>query len=613
MFVRIRKRILKKGWGRYAYLVDSRWNSTKKKHEQDIVACLGSVENLPRNGVIEKIITALDTFARKQGITTLSEGLILSNLNDENILTKSFDFGEMLLAKHVITSLSLDKIVENAYKNTEDKQVSDQKLQTCLTAMIACHLHPVSTVSERETHLWYQNRLFLKDKTLLSKDDFYRTLDVLIRNKDEIEKQYFEKNRTLFSEPLDFVLFDTTSIYYYDGEEKINEKSILRYGFSKDGKGNLKQVIVGVLMTKEGVPIAHEVFPGNKSDLKSFPEIVKTVKTKYNIKRIIFVVDRGMVCEENLTLIEEEGMEYILGVKMRKLPPVLKDSVFPIDTDFMDKVKDNLYVSDFSLSSLTQKEQDELIDNLYDDLDTRTQTKEEKEKLKMRILKRRMIVCFNPFAAETEKQKREYFKKIVANKIKFTQNKSWFVKNGYSKYVKINKLDISLNEEKLNQEALYDGVWILTTNCSDKISSSTVSLAYKSLQFVERGFRDLKSQINIRPVYHSKEERIKAHIFVAFLALIVKWYVLNTISSSFHEEGLRFIDSMLSLKAIEVDKSISLYVRTAIDEETIENMKRLKMKIPGKILLDKRVKTTTPQKKPGRPRKNTPHQQSLPT
>lgn len=611
MFVRIRKRILKKGWGRYAYLVDSRWNSVKKKHEQDIVACLGSVDNIPHNGVIEKIITALDTFARKQGITTLSEGVVLPSLNDEQILTQSFDFAEMTLAHHTISTLSLDTILKDAYEKTRKKQLSASKLQACFTAMIARHLHPVSAVSERETHLWYQNQVFLKDKPNLSLMDFYRSLDVLIKNKDEIERQYFEKNRNLFSEPLDLVLFDTTSVYYYDGEEKIKEGSILRYGFSKDGKGNLKQVIVGVLMTKEGVPIAHEVFPGNKSDLKSFKEIISTVKTKYNIKRIIFVADRGMVSEENLTFIEEERMEYILGVKMRKLSQVLRSSLLPADPEFMDKVHKNLYVSDFSLSSLTEKETDELIDNLYDDLDTRVQTKEDKEKLKQRILKRRMIVCFNPYVAEEEKQKREYFKKIIENKIKFKTNKSWFVKNGYSKYVKVDKLDISLNEEKLKQEALFDGVWILTTNCSSEISPETISLAYKSLQFVERGFKDLKSSINIRPIFHFKEERIKAHIFVAFLTLIIKWYILQSINPSQQEEGLAFIDKVLNLKAIEVDKSISLYVRTAIDEETIQNMKRLKMKIPGKVILDKRIKTVTVQKKPGRPRKTISEQLPL--
>lgn len=610
MFVRIRKRILKKGYGRYAYLVDSRWNSVKKKHEQDIVACLGSVDNIPHNGIIEKIITALDTFARKQGLTTLSSGVILPALNNEDILTKSFDYGEMLLGKHVISSLSLDKIFKDAYEKESHKKVSLEKFLQAVCIIISYHLRPQISISELSTTSWYRDNLFAKDKIPLLKDDFYRSLDILIQNKDGIEKEYFEKNRTLFSEPLDLVLFDTTSIYYYDGEEKIKEKSILRYGFSKDGKGNLKQVIVGVLMSQEGRPIAHEVFSGNKSDLKSFKEIINTVKTKYNIKRIIFVADRGMVSEENLTAVEEEEMEYILGVKMRRLPPVLRTSLLPVDIDSMDRVKNNLYVSDFSLTSLTPKETDELIDNLYDDLDTRVQTKEEKEKLKARILKRRMIVCFNPHIASEEKQKREYFKKIIENKIKYKTNKSWFVKNGYTKYIKVNRLDISLNEEKLKQEELYDGVWILTTNCSSEISSKTVALAYKSLQFVERGFKDLKGSISVRPIFHFKEERIKAHVFVAFLSLIVKWYILNIINPSYQEEGLAFLDNILNLKAIEVDKSIFLYVRTSIDEETVKNMKRLKMKIPGKVLFDKRIKTA-PLKKKGRPRKTSSNQPPL--
>jgi transposase len=611
MFVRVRNRPLKDKIAKYAYLVDNHWNPVKRKNEQKIIACLGSILDLPSNGLVEKIIAALDIFARKQGFTSLSEGVILQNLNQEEILTKSFDFGEMFLAKHIISALSLDKIVKDSHKETEDKQISEEKFQACFAAVIARHLHSVSSISEWETYLWYREKLFMKDKVSLTKDDFYRFLDILIHSKDEIEKKYFEHNKTLFNQEFDLVLFDTTSIYYYDGEEKINDKSILQYGFSKDSKGNLKQVIVGVLMTKEGAPIAHEVFPGNKSDLKSFPEIIKKVKEKYHIKRVIFVADRGMVSEDNLTLIEEEGLEYILGVKMRRLPPVLKASVFPIDTDFMERVKDNLYVSDFSIASLTEEEQKELITGLYDEKDMRIQSPKEKEKLKERIRKRRMTICFNPYVARDEKQKRDYFKNIIKNKIRYKTDKSWFVKNGYSKYIKINKLDISLNEDKLNQEALYDGVWILTTNCSDQISSQTVSLAYKSLQFVERGFRDLKSQISIRPIFHFKEERIRAHIFICFLTLIVKWYILTTITSSSQEDGLRFIDSLLNLKAIEVDKSISLYVRTAIDEETITNMKKLKMKIPGKVLLDKRIKTITPQKKPGRPKKITPNQLPL--
>lgn len=611
MFVRVRNRKLKEGHSSYAYLVENQWNSLRHKNEQKIITCLGAVEELPSNGLIEKIVTALDTFAKKQGFTTLSNGVILSDLTDEKTITKSFDWGELILTKHVLTGLSLDKIIKETFKKDTQKQLSEEKLLRSLAALIAYHLKPMIDISERATFLWYKDNVFLKDKVILTKDDFYRTLDVLIKHKDTIEKEYFLNNQNLFNLELDMVLFDTTSIYYYDGEEKINDDSLLQYGFSKDGKGNLKQVIVGVLMTKGGIPIAHEVFKGNKSDLKSFKEIVKKVKEKYNLKRIIFVADRGMVSEDNLTLIEEEEMKYILGVKMRRLSPVLKNSLLPVDPEHMDKVHDNLYVTDFPFSSLTDKEQNELIDDLYDQLDTRLQTDKEKERIRQRLLKRRFVICFNPYVAQDQKQKREYFKKIIKNKIKLTQNKQWFIKNGYTKYLKVNNLDIALNEDKLNQEELYDGVWILTTNCGDTITPQTLASAYKSLQFVERGFRDLKSLINVRPIYHFKEERIKAHIFLAFLTLIVKWYILNAIDTTSHAAGLRFIEAMLNLKAIEVDKNLFLYVRTAIDKETIENMKKLKMKIPGKVILDKRIKTMTPQKKAGRPRKALPNQLTL--
>ena len=611
MFVRERVRETKKGKVAYAYLVENRWNPIKKKYQQIIVHCLGRVDRLPTDGTIEKMITAMDRWAGKRGFSALSQGLVVNNIQSGEFITADFDYGEIVLVKQVLKNLSFDQILKNIHESTPKTKISREKFQTATEALIAYHLHPLPSVSERATYNWYQNKLFLKNKKSLSLMDFYRSLDVLIKNKDAIEKQYYFKNQNLFNLELDLILFDTTSIYYYDGEEKIKEKSILQYGFSKDGKSNLKQVIVGVLMTKDGKPFAHEVFPGNKSDMKSFPEIIRKVKTKYNIKRIIFVADRGMVSEENLTLIEEEGMEYILGVKMRRLSPVLKSSLLPVDTESMEKIKDNLYVTDFPLTRLTEKEQDKLIDDLYDDLDMRLQSKEDKDKLKQRILKRRMIICFNPSVAAEEKQKREYFKKIIKNKIKYKTNKSWFVKNGYSKYVKIDKLDISLNENKLNQEALYDGVWILTTNCSDTISSKTVSLAYKSLQFVERGFRDLKSHINIRPIFHFKEERILAHVFLAFIVLIVKWYILNTVDPSSQEEGLRFIEAFLALKAIEVDKNIPLYVRTELDENTIQNLKTLGMKMPDKVLLDPRKKPNKPPTKPGRPKKINKNQHFL--
>lgn len=603
MFVREKIHKTKKGDIPYSYLVDNVWNPIKKKYKQIVIYALGKTEELAGNSRIEKIITALDNYAAKKGMASLSEGIIFKNLNDEEKLSQTFDFGEFLLTSHVVGQLSLDLILRDILKSQKQKVISESKLLTSLQALIASHLRPQISISDLSACRWYQNKLLSKDKVDLTKDDFYRTLDFLIENKDEIEKQYFAKNQNLFSQDLDLVLFDTTSIFYYGAEDeykKHKQADILKYGFSKDGKGDLKQLVVGVLMTGEGVPFAHESFPGNTSDLKSFVTIIKTVKSKYRIRRVVLVADRGMVSELNLKILEDEGLEYIVGVKKRTLSPTLKHILLGRDISDMEKVYDNLYTFDLDLTSLDQTLINELVKHLFANPQTPyNHLKEAKEHLRQR----RFIVCFNPYISEWEKKKRQYFTKIVKNKIATTPSKDWFVKNGYKKYVKVNALNISLNEKKLNEEELYDGVWIVVTNLKKPLSSSFISRSYKTLQFVERGFRDLKSQINIRPIFHFKEERIKAHIMVCVLTLMVKWYILKTINPASDEEGLRFLESILKLKAIEVDKSLCLYVRTAIDEKTIERLKKLKIKIPGKVLADARKKPVPPPKGPGRPRK----------
>lgn len=612
MFVRQRIRETKKeGKVSYSYLVENRWNPVKKKYSQEIIYCLGRTGELFTTGAIEKMIVALDNFAKKKGYSALSEGVVLRNLKDEKVLSSAFDFGEYFLTQHIVSHLSLDLIIKNVFKAQNQKKINLEKLLTTTIALISHHLHPQILISERSSYRWYKDRLFVKDKITLTKDDFYRSLDFLIANKDEIEREYFLKNQNLFSQELDLVLFDTTSVFYYGQEhdyKKHKTADILQYGFSKDGKSDLKQIIAGVLMTGEGVPFAHEVFPGNTADLKSFVKIIKIVKSKYRIKRVILVADRGMVSELNLKILEDEGLEYIVGVKKRALSPLLKHLLLGRDIADMKKVYSNLYTFDLDLSSLDQTLINELARHLFKNPNTVYKNPKEAEDY---LEGRRYIVCFNPQVSGWEKKKRQYFTSIVKNKIATTPSKDWFVKNGYKKYVKVDALNLSLNEKKLNEEELYDGVWIVVTNLKKPLSSSFISRSYKTLQFVERGFRDLKSQINLRPIFHFKEERIKAHVMVCFLTLMVKWYILKSINPDSDEDGLRFLENILNLKAIEVDKTLSLFVRTAIDEKTTEGLKKLKIRVPEKILSDRRKKPNIPPRGPGRPRKTIPQQPPL--
>lgn len=637
MFVRVRKQPGKEGPIPYAYLVENHWNPFRKKHEQKILMPLGRLSALPADGTVEKIITALDTFATRMGFSAISDGVILNNLSADTTLTKTYEYGSLLLTSHVLKQLSFFEVFDKIWEGASRRLIGkDAFLAACL-GLIAARMQPFVPMSERRTHSWYTNEVYHPLKVPLLLDDWYRSLDVLIAQKDQIEKAYYEKNKTLFNGELDIVLFDTTSVYYYgkqNPERVYRDTDLLQYGFSKDGKGDLKQLIVGVLMTREGVPIAHEVFRGNTADVVSFAEIIHVLKEKYQIGKVILIADRGMVSEDNLRLLETEKLSYLLGVRMRKLSPTLREKLLvgmegaPKDTSEMEFVADNLYTHEFPLSKLTKEEIGELLNQRAKSIQKRMQKKKSLDSpLKEEcpagpvfnhdaysgdLVRRKYFVCLNPYVQKANKKKRAYFKKVIEQKIQTKTTKDWIVKNGYKKYIEFeDKVTLKLNEEKLKDEEFYDGKWVIVTN-DESITPGLAGIYYKSLQFVERGFHDLKSLITVRPIFHFKEERIRAHIFVCFLALIVKWYICKTINRKGQEDGRRFIEEMLKLKAIEVDPAIPLYIRTTIAPGIQEQMKKLGMKIPGKVIQDARVKPIKPNPKGGRPRKTDPNQFQLP-
>lgn len=609
MFVRIRKQPGKNGLIPYAYVVNNEWNTIRKKHEQKIIASLGRVSELPKDGTIEKLVSALDRFCKKMGWATFANGVILSDLTDETILSKTYDWGSIILTRHILKSLSLDKIISGSQSKALKKKISTEKFIKTVTAILARRLTPGNDASERSTHLWYTDRVYLPDKIPLTDEDFYRSLDILIAGKDEIERKYYEQNLSLFNGKLDLVLFDTTSVYYWGAEEPGKEDDLLQYGFSKDGKGNLKQVIVGVLMTTDGVPIAHEVFPGNTADVNSFSRIITTLKEKYQIEKVILIADRGMVSENNLVHLEQSGLSYIVGIRMRLLPQSLKRRLLvPLDEEeeryeleFMDKSSDNLYVKEFPVSKFTD---DEITDLFVEKIKRGKSATFDETTLREQIKKRRFFVCLNPFVKEANKKKREFFTRIIEKKISTTSTKEWIIKNGYKKYLKFEKeLTPTVDYERLRDEEIYDGKWILMTN-EKNVSSFMAGEYYKSLQNIERGFRDLKSLITVQPIFHYKEQRIRAHVFTCFLALVIKWYICRTLNQYSQEDGYRFIEEIASLKAVAVEETTHLYVRTAISHEAQEIMGKLGMKIPGKVISDGRIKLAPVSHSPGRPRKD---------
>lgn len=596
----------------YLTLVENLWDPVQKKYLQNKIASLGKLSDLEYgNHRIEKMVNALDSFCKRNGIATIGNGIILTDIaGNEEIVSSAFDFGIHHITSFVCQTLGIIPTVAAL----PGMEISREKLLAATEAVIAHHLLPQTDVSERSTHGWYTDKLYIPDKLPLSPMDFYRTLDVLIANKDIIEREYYEKNRNLFNGKLDLVLFDTTSIYYWGAADETGEDDLLQYGFSKDGKGNLKQLIVGVLMTSDGVPIAHEVFPGNTADVNSFSRIVNILKEKYQIGKVILIADRGMVSEDNLVHLEQSGLSYLIGIRMRQLPHPLKQKLLvPLDEqeekyelEFMDKSADNLYVSEFPVSKLSD---DEITDLFVEKIKKGKTVTFNEATIREQIRKRRFFVCLNPYVKRAVKKKREFFTRIIERKISNTSTKEWIVKNGYKKYLKFEKgLTPTVDYDRLRDEDIYDGKWVLMTN-EEHMSPFLAGEYYKSLQFVERGFHDLKSLINIQPVYHFAERRIRAHIFVSFLTLIVKWYICRMINRYSQEDGRRFLEEAGNLKAVLVDRISSVYLRTEITPVLRNGFTKLSMKLPGKLLFDGRKKNAVTEKHAGgRPKKYTPGQ-----
>ena len=359
-----------------------------------------------------------------------------------------------------------------------------------------------------------------------------------------MEKELYNNQRDLFHQEIDMVLMDTTSVVYYGDGGKAED--ILDYGYSKQKRFDLKQVIVGIFMTKEGLPIGHEVYRGNTNDINAFKEMIKIVKLKYKIRRVIIVCDRGMISEGNIRVLENEGYEYIVGIKMRQLKRERSEKI--LSPRGMTSIG----------SQLRGKE--------------------------IRIDNRRLVACYSEKEAERDRRKREEIIARLIEKLKTQGLKSLLMHKEYSKYVKIKAEKPELDKDKVKKEELHDGKFILQTNT--KMNWKEIVLAYKDLWQVEAAFRTLKSELEMGPIYHYSERRIRAHIFVCFLALVLKVIFqkeLLNINKSLSVN--KVLEDIKKIKAVQVTlQDIPIVLRTELEGNAHHAFKAVGLKIPPRLL-----------------------------
>jgi hypothetical protein len=310
--------------------------------------------------------------------------------------------------------------------------------------------------------------------------------------KDLIEEALFLRQRTLFSD-LSLVFFDTTSIYF-EGE---GGETLGRHGHSKDHRPDLKQMIVGVVISGDGQPVCSEIWPGNTTDVKTLLPVVSRLRGRFGIERVCVVADRGMISRETIEALEAiEGVGYILGARLRSDREV-RDTVLSWGGRYQEvygprensKSPAPLLVKDVRFTGA-------------DDRD------------------RRYVVCHNPEQENKDRADREAIVAALEDRLR-QGDKSLVGNRGFRKYLRSVGRRFAIDREKVKQEARFDGKWVLRTDW-EAGSAAEVALRYKDLWMVEDIFRTMKSVLETRPIYHKCDETIRGHVFCSFLALALR-------------------------------------------------------------------------------------------
>lgn len=511
------------------------------------------VEGKPRNRVICSLGRADDP-ATQEKIEKMADSLIkasekfeLFELLDNLKAESSKEYGPFLVFQRLFKELGFREILSQRFKDVG----AEFDVVSSLFNMMLNRLTEPS--SKRQMSLWEQDIEGCREFEL---HQYYRALDYLIEYKDEIERSVFFRMRDLFHQELDIVLFDTTSLVYYgegsDKDNKPDNEQLLDYGFSKARRGDLKQVVVGVLMSKDGIPLGHEVFSGNTNDVTCFSKIIDQLRHKYQISKVAVVGDRGMISKKNIGDLKKYGIDYILGYRMRT-----------IGSDERKKILSQAHLRKLKNNKLQYKEVPYKGD--------------------------RLIVCYNEERAQKDKIHREKEIEKLRDKLKSAKSIKTLISNPHHrKYIQVNedKSRAKINEKKVIEDALYDGVFVLTTNT--RLSCIKVVQRYKDLWQIENAFRQLKSELEVRPIYHHKDRRIRAHIMICFLAFCMKVALYKKLKAYFKKESFSMtvlLRQLRQLQAITLNVSgKKAQIRTELNQGTSHIFRAIGMRPPNRIL-----------------------------
>ena len=328
------------------------------------------------------------------------------------------------------------------------------------------------------------------------------------RVKDLIEEELFARRRDLFS-ALDLVFFDTTSLFFTgNGGDTLGQ-----YGKSKDHRSECKQMVLGMVIDGDGIPVCSEMWPGNTTDVTTLDQVAARLQSRFGVRRVCLVADAGMISKKMIAAVEARGWFYILGARLRRTKEV-RDVVLS-DTGAFDTVE------------VARQRPDPM------ELQVKEVTVNDtpcKGTVKAPHKPRRYVVCRNADQARKDAATRAQILAALEHKLRSDGPKSVVANKGYKRYLKAEKGAFAVDLDKARDEERFDGMWVLRTNT--ELTAVEVALRYKQLWMVEQLFRTAKSLLDTRPIFHKTDATICGHVFCSFLALVLRDELLRRMDNA---------------------------------------------------------------------------------
>ena len=330
---------------------------------------------------------------------------------------------------------------------------------------------------------------------------FYRCLDVLADHKDEIERFVFDKNRSLFNMKIDVVFYDVTTFHF----ESVKADGLRHFGFSKAGKFNEVQVVMGLMVDLEGRPVGYELFAGNTFDSKTLVKALDGLNQKFGVRRAVIVADRGINAKMNLKAIRDSGYGYVVASKIKGMSKAMQATI--LDDEWAGVNENDGQEGVFKYKVL------EHVNRVYDKSNKTTHE-----------LAENLIITYSLKRANKDRRDRERQLEKARKLLKSTGKINASNRRGPKKYLKETRTDTSeweMDENRIAKEAAFDGFYGIQTSEKNLTPLQVVEIK-NTLWKIEESFRILKTTLETRPVFHWTEKRIRGHFVLCFLAFLLE-------------------------------------------------------------------------------------------